>query len=32
MVTKVDLHVFECLVVIPLSLDGPELFSHLQKK
>jgi len=32
MVTKVNLHVFECLVFFPLSLDGPELFSLLQKK
>jgi len=32
MVTKVNLHVFECLVFFPLSLDGPELFSRLLEK
>lgn len=32
MVTKVDLHAFECLVFFPLLLDGPELFYRLQKK
>jgi hypothetical protein len=32
MVTKVVLRGFECLILFPLSLDGPELVSRLQDK